>query len=1151
MKKFTLLIIATLLMAINVSADDRQFYFLVKESRLGSISSDAKDQSGVYLRWDLVEGDFPSDISSISLVRVEDDTNTTLLSKGSDEIMSEKEIAEMFQDSSAQRRLFETIGFISDNDSEVCADANIANIGEKVTVCLESDYWSFLASRVNFNVAQARYRAFLDTTYNVESSKLEYVLLGHDSDKAQQIVLGRASVKLGSGSSVLPANEFTQVIASQCNDNRYGLDDYKMALSWKNGGQNATEFFANGLMVSGYDIFYYNIPVTDANRVGIKAAEVDIAVIASKEAHDSEGNVDLSEYNLVKANDTLITLGEKDTNGSDPIYVESTKDLKDRDFKPGENRFYFLVAKDFTGNYGPTTFKEVTIPDTLPPAKPINPRVIEKDGGAELIWDSVNFANYSHVYKYDMKACSTDTISTTSRVRFVNENISCSEGKGVEINFNVAKYYVYRFDNSAEAAGFEDLDLDGYNDFFESENEKCNASVPAGITSNLVAIINQTNERTVHFNDEQVEQGKVYWYRVMSVTGSQISSQLTAPLRAFIPKRALLDAPDINFTTTSIVIESQNQEVSGDKFAQDDTDTATRVEIAFTDETFSLAIASNTKLAVLSQSVKSKLFPSTTGAAQLTFYNENRVIKSRVIDIDTTFSFTYVFDEDDKDIYLGRSIVASEKLFTLKEVPAEVIDGIFTPGGCVDMQLEQSFVDELQGNGCLETSIAIGNSRYRHTRDCNVTQNETICVPTLNGDLVSLGVSAVYNNGTSTQVTYVNFVGDNDVNYLQVVNKPNLVGMKVDVGGGTAEVSVSPQVQKVTGTMIYLYNTKDDNTKTTTVTHIGEDDPTQTISAMFDNLDIAIGDTWCAKAKTISWDGRMSKWSTPICKSIFVEGEEVDNLLWPSVDGNIARNADLPINFNDETKKVEIDLASRSENIASMLEYGIDDVEYTTTIAIDVANSIVTDLEIALYVPDEKLPILTASIPKLNNKFDLEGKMEFGKDIDEAQAMTPHIYVARLTFKNAAGLQVFETIELKNDKKDLFIFIEGSYQLLISRQVKISARDIESTCYMRDTVNRHSNYVTYRQSVSDAGVYGNLNQVSPLIEASECKGNVLYKSKNIEISPYGVNMRMVKYIDRYPYIVGEKYRYVLLFFNKETGEPQSYTLTKPEIIEVN
>ena len=77
-------------------------------------------------------------------------------------------------------------------------------------------------------------------------------------------------------------------------------------------------------------------------------------------------------------------------------------------------------------------------------------------------------------------------------------------------------------------------------------------------------------------------------------------------------------------------------------------------------------------------------------------------------------------------------------------------------------------------------------------------------------------------------------------------------------------------------------------------------------------------------------------------------------------------------------------------------------------------------------------------------------------------------------------------------------------------------------------------------------------QVSPLIEAGTCKDDTYNISNNLSIVDILEESTIdVKFIDRYPYVLGEKYQYVILFFDGQSKEMKSYALTYPTVVETH
>jgi len=1168
MKRITLLLIAMLL-SLSASADERQFYFLAKEARLGSISNDAKNEQGIYLRWDLIEGTLPSDIHTITLQRIDDDTNTTLLDVNAHSYMPENNISTVFQEVGSQRRLFEAIDFISNNDAQDennCTNANISNIASKVTACLNSNYWGFLASRVNFNIAQARYRAYLDTSYDRSKSQIEYILLAHNSDRTKNFILGRASVNREYSTTVLEAADFKQITTSKCNDNRYGLDDFKIALYWKNGGENATEFYANGLMISGYDLYYSISP-----EKFVDPGKIDIAQLASNLPHNAKGDIDLSSYGLAKVNDTLITLGEKDANSSKPIFIQSEADLYQQGFKVGEERYYFLVPKDFTGNYGPTVYTKVNVPDLLPPPKPLNPRVIEENGTAVLLWNAVNFSNFASYYKNDMKTCSTDTIASSSRVRFIDSAQSCSQKNGIVMNFNVSKYIVYRFESAAEAAAFEDLDLDGYNDANESASELCKKSILPGLTNYAVYDVANSNTKSIRFRDTDVELGKVYWYRIISVTNSGVSSQSTAPIRAFIPKRELLDAPDVNVTYTEIFIDTKaNEPQESNLIAIDKLEEVTKLLIVHGNTNYEIPFDAAHK-AYLSDELKDKLFQSQNGSLKVIFMAEDKALYTVYINSINFFSFETIQEtvlvsgdpESEKDnlvykeITLGYKITDTKKYLLLQSKKRTLVPGTIVRNGCIELTFTQEFVDTYRGKGCIETNMAMGHGRYKRSSDCTISRTKRICEESLNGDLISIGIRLVLDNGFYSQTTHTSHStgggtaasstqGGGEDGSLPKPNKPSLIAINVSADDNNISVSFRPQIEKVAGTMFTLYK-KNNVTQefTQTMMHIGRNNPLELLYANFTNIGtVENSDTWCVKAKTIGINSELSVWSSPLCQTLTTDANMEKILTWPALNNITEQQSNFSIALNPLTQEVEIELQSKSITPTNELAYSIEESEYSYVIAEDLVGSDIIGLLVVFETGEE------VAIAKDNGKFILELS-----DMPEHIQDVKQVYLKFHTEKE----QVFETIILTQemtslDDRPLFKVAKTSNNpedqelLLISQKVFIDRMSIDEKCTL---INHSNNFVVYRQSLYDTEPASNFVQVSPLITEATClKSGYIMKSNNLKIKNEGLN-RIVSFVDKYPYVVGEEYRYILLYFNTLNAEPVSYTTTSPETIQVD
>jgi len=1149
MKKIITIILLFILSTLNLYSADKQFYFIGKYGRLGSISQEANMQSGIYLRWDLIEGSFPSDIKEIKLIRVDD--NKTLLDVNSSDKMSAKQIGEMFQSVGSQRRLFEIINSISKNDNPQCTNANIGNIGTKVLSCLQDNYWSFLASRVNFDIARARYRAYLDTSFDKSKSHIDYRLVGV-KDNLSNITLGETRVEI-KDTTVLSAKDFKQVIESRCNDNRYALDDYRMGLSWKNGGDNSTEFFANGLMVSGYDLYYSTKPAKELDANFPKS--IDMMKIASNITHNSNGELNPTllrgKFNLAKANETLITIGEKDTNGDKPLYIESMETLKDRGFKPNENRYYFLVPRDFTGNYGETIYIKVVIPDLLPPAKPINPRTIEDNNKTTLIWDSVTPQNYLDYYT-DMKACPN---RVNKRIRFVSKDEVCEKGNGVTLNFNVTKYFVYRFENQRDVAGFEDKNLNGINDIAEELNSTtCKAkktNLPLRMYNRLVKIIPQTNEKTIKFHDIGVTQSKEYWYKIVSVTDSNITSQYTAPIRAFVPKRELVDAPEFNVTTKKFVIEEKANNSDNERgyFLNNLTDKVKIVKFEYNTQSFEFEIA-NGRVNLEDTPIPNKKFSNKVGVVFISFFDENHILLGKYYNKSyALFNFNDIRDPNDKYKIIGYRISSVNHRLKLYMKDIEVKDGDAIPNECVKINFDTTYFNNFMRDKkfCTEISLAMGNSRYKLTQDCNIPQRQKeVCAKKTSHDLYSVGVSIHYDNGLMSYPTYFNFIPNR--NSLPRPNNPAIVKLDINASAKQARVYIKPQIEKVTGTMLYLYNKDKNISRIQVFPHIDKHDPQKLISADINVTKVNIPDTWCVKGKTIGLDGQVSDWSNIVCKDLTtIPNIETEDLLaWPILENNAKRGKDMNISFSN-SKGINISLFSTGQT--TEYHYKLNDNlnivdSNSKTIAEELNSDKVNRIEVQVF-NDSNDTIDTMSIQKVGNDFNITNSEKIKKYITEKEIYNLRVEFTAFDINDVSlGDYAFKgTVGFSIDPKDNLI-VSSKVQLTLKRTI------ITGDCNLVSKINQHSNFIVYRSTVN-GNKRSNFVQVSPLIEDASCdKNGVLNISNNLEIIDLNSNLKEINFIDKYPYIAGDKYQFVVLFFDKY-GEISSYSLTSPQIIQTH
>ena len=1146
MKIFTLI---TLLLTITLNLfalQEREFYFIAKEERLGSISNNGIDKKGIYLRWDIVNGKLPSDIASITLERIENSTTKKLFSIPTNTNMSLAGIKTMLLKKERQRDLYKLIDGISRYDVGECTGANITNIAEKLQVCLLDEFWLLQTARSSFLVAQANNRAYLDEEYDATSTSITYRLKGINTTGDNSILLGEVIVKPNLTHMVLPAKNIQQLQESKCNDNKYALDDFRVGLSWNDGGSNQSELFVNSMMKSGYDLYFSS----DKHMTKNQADAIDIRTLAQSVGHNADGEISLSSYKLKKINSALLTQAP---------YYEFQSRLKERGFKPGESYYYFLVAKDFTGNYGETANIKVTIPDLLPPPSPSRFRVIQKDTAtlqtestyhAELTFNSVSLVSYLEDHN-NLRVCEIRNIAPNSRVHFVPKEESCDSDKGYDVNFNVANYYIYRFDVASQAAEFEDLDLDGYNDSDETESQQCNvASFPTTAKKYLVKVMQQSHEKRLSFVDMQVKKAKMYWYRVVSVTPSGIVSHMSSPVPVFISKRETLSRPKVSASYKKREIIKTNKSTIDIVVAEDKLSVSDKVILQFGGKSYTLPLSSG--IATLTRELKGKLFErKPKGSLKVSFFKDVNLVLSDYYSVDDLFIFMPVYKEEiasdpiepggfllptlpgEGPKLLGYKISTVPKKMLLQESIVSIIGGESVPGGCIDLTFEKDFINLYKEKACLQTSLKIGNGRYMLEKDCNLRETKNICNESLNSEMVSVGVKFVLDNGTQTAESFINYAP------LSLDTKepsiPSISDLLLDKNSGTITVTLHSKLEHFSGVMVDVF--KENSQEVFSQTFL------QGVPLVIESIPFVEGESWCVKAKSIGSNTLLSQWSEPLCKEIEDANHPVTHLSWPNISNPLLEtNYDLAVNYNNLTKQVSIRIAE--ENIPGTSNVYMQEnlQEFSDVIAKDYVLSTAKRLQLEMIHEDSSGETLIKKIfiEKFFSSFILP-------KLAIAQRNVSQVNMLRFTFLDKDTQVVGAPLSIK--KAEVLSYGDSKVTLSSSVFVSIQSNLTNRECIMTPLIDRITNYVVYRQELSPnpSVPAGKFVQVSPLIERSSCNENTYTYSNNLFFYTKNETQRVVLFIDRYPFEAEKRYRYIFLFFDKD-GEPVSYSRTNPEVV---
>ena len=568
--KWALLFITLVMSCVSASrilAADGQFYLLAKYAAQGATSAIGQQEYGVFLRWDLIDGQLPNDITRIELRR--DDLSTALMSYSPSAVIDENNTGvleaisyQIYGVPNQQQRLLSTVTHLKeralsasparDFDSQLFAGELLSRLKLAQQGNQSEKLWAFMAARSDFNIARAANRAFLDKTATGERV---YELLAFNANGDSRR-LGRTQVNVLSSElgkvQVLPANNFSQITESACNSIDRHSDHLSVALSWQPGGANITERLANDIALSGYDLYRSNRAVA---TVTDELLNLDIASLARNSQHDQRGELILDGVN--KVNSALITnKGSTENNGAIQWH-ENRQQIRAAGLNPGEQHIYYLVGRDFAGHYGPTVSLVVEVPDRQKPKSPWSfySLIDTTNNGALLIWDAVTVGNYLAHYvanpaQSDRQVCNVDTALTDSAVEYVGASESCISDTLVREQLAVNDYRLYRFDSFAEASGFQDYDGDGIADDLEQGSARCSANPEPNVNNKIVARGEQLqlSARQGTYLDTNIEPGQSYWYRLASVSPSGQVSELTPPQKVIMIDRTPPPAPDVVVT---------------------------------------------------------------------------------------------------------------------------------------------------------------------------------------------------------------------------------------------------------------------------------------------------------------------------------------------------------------------------------------------------------------------------------------------------------------------------------------------------------------------------------------------------------------------------------------------------------------------------
>ena len=602
-------------------AQSEQLYFAAIESQYASLSPGDK-QTAVYLRWDAVEGGVPADLAGFKIKRDGVQIGGVLSAQS---VLTLSEIAALYTGKSQSRRAAEIQSALHEEAEGRLFQAAEDGIDvEDVLECLvhpvtannfpeairnkidpgnpcHDNYWAVMGSRLDFNVARARNRGFIDTAV-LGSGNFTYELIGVSTENAETL-LGRIIVEVDGIPDRLPiAGGFERRDTARCDAPETHKDHGSVSLFWDYSGSTVTDRVRDALLTTGYDLYR---STTDPEGL----TNLDLASLAADLKHTADGSLEFP--GLERVNVRPIAISGAPEPGADGIeretrnlgwnapfvqYVDPPEALAAANVQPGDKRNYYLVARDLSGNYGDTAEIVVQIPDRVAPPAPWDFRTVRDsaegpDGSFELVWDHVDARNYYADHTHAHNYCNLETARFDKKLIYAPGEADCSGSDNQEVDLDVRKYIIYRFDSPEAAKAFEDSDGDGRGDLVErmalpgppsgltTPGTACDANAFPEAALDYRAAVDKIGStevfeidldaspsanadwsattaadgrRQIRWRDTDPQgpagpgqRGGVFWYAVVTVDADRNFSPLSAPVRAFFPDRTRPNRDDI------------------------------------------------------------------------------------------------------------------------------------------------------------------------------------------------------------------------------------------------------------------------------------------------------------------------------------------------------------------------------------------------------------------------------------------------------------------------------------------------------------------------------------------------------------------------------------------------------------------------------
>lgn len=559
------------------NAQGGQYYLTAMRAPEGSITQAGQGRKLVYLRWDELEGELPADVARLKLTR----NGAVLLDEAATAVMGPSMIEALYSGAAQERRLLETMLSLKEDVVSEGQDFAANDFGSVIYdrinpagAGVDQRGWSFLASRNDINIARARYRAWVD---DPGLGIFQYELLAIDG-LGNEARLGYVEVDTNQPQGLLPATQFRQLQPLNCDLPEMGKEHYSVALNWEAPGvRNPADRIAAQVYVAGYDLYR---TTANLDPLLLDPPLRNIAQEAAAANHDTRGVPLLN--GLEKVNNALLTITPDGIDTAE--WLETRDDLMVAGLQPGDKRAYYLVPRDFTGNYGPTSAAIIVVPNLIRPPAPWELRPIAIDGNIfksdpislTFSWDDVNLRNYLDAFDDGRLYCNLFEAEVTGVLDFVGAEEKCDVDPHRSVRLDVSNYVIYRFLEFEAASKFKDSDGDGVADRDErASGTQCDSQTqPPGATSYLLpgnavnlqpVVLPGSGKKTWRFADPapSFAKGTVLWYRVASRTPDGRLSLLSAPQRGMFPDRSLPPKPVIEAKRPAVVRDGCELAVDG------------------------------------------------------------------------------------------------------------------------------------------------------------------------------------------------------------------------------------------------------------------------------------------------------------------------------------------------------------------------------------------------------------------------------------------------------------------------------------------------------------------------------------------------------------------------------------------------------------